>query len=53
EDGPAADVDPAPHLQRLGDTVVAAPPGAVAGAPLRFPGPEPSFGTAAASWAAR
>ncbi len=53
EDGPVAEVDPAPHLQQLGDTVVAAPPGAVGGAPLRFPGPEPSFGTAAAAWADR
>jgi hypothetical protein len=53
EDGPVADVDPAAHLQRCGDLTVAAPPGAVAGEPLRFPGPAPSFGTAAASWAGR
>jgi hypothetical protein len=53
EDGPLAEVDPAPHLQRLGDAVVAAPPGTAAGTPLRFLGPAPSFGTAAASWTAR
>ncbi len=53
EDGPVAEVDPAPHLQRLGEVTVAAPPGTAAGAPLRFPGPAPSFGTAAAAWADR
>lgn len=53
--GVAADVpevDPAPHLQEMGDLTLAAPPGTVDGSPLRWPRPVPSFGTAAPTWVA-
>ncbi|GAA3241035.1 CoA transferase [Pseudonocardia petroleophila] len=45
-----ADVDPAPHLQDVGDLTLAAPPGSVDGEPLRWSGPAPSFGTAEPRW---
>jgi hypothetical protein len=45
-----ADVDPAPHLQEIGDLTLAAPPGTVDGEPLRWSGPAPSFGTAEPRW---
>ncbi|TWF74381.1 CoA transferase family III [Pseudonocardia hierapolitana] len=48
------DIDPAPHLVDLaapaGRLTLAAPPGAVAGTPLTWPAPAPSYGTAAARW---
>lgn len=50
EDGEVADVDPAPHLQQVGALTLAAPPGTVDGRRLRWGGPAPSFGTAAARW---
>ena len=37
EPEPACEPDPAPHLVRLGDLVVAAPPGSVDGQQLRWP----------------
>ena len=49
------EVDPAPHLVDLdapdGRLTVAAPPGRVAGRPLAWPAPAPSFGTARPRWA--
>jgi hypothetical protein len=50
EEGEVADVDPAPHLQRVGALTLAAPPGTVGGAALRWPDREPSFGTDAPAW---
>jgi hypothetical protein len=48
------DIDPAPHLVDLaapaGRLTLAAPPGTVAGTPLAWPAPAPSYGTAAARW---
>jgi crotonobetainyl-CoA:carnitine CoA-transferase CaiB-like acyl-CoA transferase len=48
-------VDPAPHLVDVlapdGRLTLAAPPGRVDGAPLTWPDPPPSFGTAEPSWA--
>ncbi|MEA2167093.1 MAG: hypothetical protein QOF76_393 [Solirubrobacteraceae bacterium] len=44
------DPDPAPYLQRLGDVVAVAPPGAVAGEPLRWPGPPAPYGAAEPAW---
>ncbi|MCX6467505.1 MAG: CoA transferase [Pseudonocardiales bacterium] len=49
EEGEVAEVDPAPHLQRVGALTLAAPPGTVDGRPLRWSG-APSFGTAAPAW---
>ncbi|MBW0099918.1 CoA transferase, partial [Pseudonocardia sp. KRD-184] len=46
------EVDPAPHLQEMGDLTLAAPPGTVDGSPLRWPRPAPSFGTATPTWVA-
>lgn len=44
------DVDPGPFLEQVAGLTLASPPGTVAGAALRWPGPVPSFGTAGPHW---
>jgi hypothetical protein len=50
------EVDPAPYLQEIdapdGRLTLATAPGTVAGRPLRWGPPAPSFGTAVAGWPA-
>lgn len=47
------DPDPAPYLQELGDVTAVAPPGALDGEPLRWPGPPATYGGDAPEWRPR
>ncbi|WP_300013786.1 CoA transferase [Pseudonocardia sp.] len=47
---PVPEVDPEPHLERVGPLTLASPPGTVDGRPLHWPPPPPSFGTEEPRW---